>query len=242
MRYLIISDLHSNLEALERFVEVAENLQYDRLVCLGDLVGYGANPNEVVTWVRRHADLVLAGNHDYAVVEKTDITYFNDYARRACIWTRQVLTPDHHHFLGSLPLTHVEDDILWTHASPWEPEAWHYVLSRYDGVDNFPHFGESRCFIGHTHRPLVLMEDALKHVQLLTETSLRLEPEHRYLLNVGSLGQPRDGNPHPAFALFDSAAGTFEVRRFSYAVERAQEKILENGLPPFLASRLEHGE
>lgn len=241
MRYLIFSDVHSNLEAVETFDRLRKDLDYDRLVCLGDIVGYGANPNEVVDWVRENAQIVLAGNHDYAAVEKTCTEYFNPYALRSCVWTREMLTKENKDYLASLPVDLVKDAIHWSHSSPLEPEEWHYVISRYDGIDNFPHFEEACCFIGHTHRPCILEEDPFERVQLFADTEFELKPDSRYLINVGSLGQPRDGSPDPCFALFDSETGTYQLQRFRYDFEQAQKKILDNGLPAFLAERLAVG-
>lgn len=241
MRYVIISDLHSNLEALDAFVRVTKGMKFDKLVCLGDIVGYGANPNELVDWVRDNAQIVLAGNHDYAAVELTDTAYFNPYALNSCYWTRHELTEKNRKYLASLPVDRVEDGIHWSHSSPYEPEEWHYVVSRYDGIDNFPHFEETCCFLGHTHRPCIMEEDPFQRVQMFTDTEFKLKEDCRYLFNVGSLGQPRDGSPDPAFAIYDSEAGTFQLRRFGYDFELAQKKILENGLPPFLAERLAVG-
>ncbi len=248
MKYVIISDLHSNLEALEGFQESIESLklltgfQYDKLVCLGDIAGYGANPNEVIDWVREHCDIVLAGNHDYAVVGKTDISYFNSYAIKACRWTEGELTEENRNYLTSLVASDVQDEICWAHSSPYEPLDWHYINNRYDGMDNFPHFKERACFVGHSHRPVILEESEPDKVQAHYETEWKLKAGHRYIINVGSLGQPRDGNPEPAYAIYDSADDIFQLKRFQYDIEKAQSKIINLSLPPYLADRLALGK
>lgn len=243
MVYVVISDLHSNLESLEGFQAhlKTNNPGPHKKVCLGDIVGYGGNPNEIVDWVRGNCDIVLAGNHDYAVVEKTDTSYFNSYARKACDWTEGVLTDENRDYLASLPVARAQDGIFWAHSSPFEPEEWHYIISRYDGIENFQHFSERLCFVGHSHNPLVLEEDPEEKVELHYETELSLNTDHRYIFNVGSLGQPRDGTPDPAYAVYDDQNNTYQLRRFSYSVEKAQKKIRDEGLPSFLADRLAVG-
>ncbi len=248
MKYVIISDLHSNLEALTGFQQSLQGLresssfEYDKLVCLGDIAGYGANPNEVVEWVRDHCDIVLGGNHDFAIVGKTDTSYFNTYALKACNWTAKALTKENKNYLVSLPAFKIEDDICWAHSSPFEPEEWHYIENRYDGQDNFPHFEEPVCFVGHSHRPVILEENKSGKVQALYESKWKLKAGHRYIINVGSLGQPRDGNPEPAFAIYDAEAKTCQISRFQYDIRAAQEKIKAESLPTYLADRLEIGK
>ena len=243
MKYVVISDLHSNLEALEGFQAdlKAHNPGPHTKVCLGDIVGYGGNPNEIVDWVRGNCGIVLAGNHDYAVVGKTDVSYFNPYAKKACEWTGEVLTPENRDYLASLPVARAQDGIFWAHSSPFEPEEWHYIISRYDGMENFPHFSERLCFVGHSHNPLILEENPEEKVELYYDTELSLNSGHRYIFNVGSLGQPRDGNPDPAYAIYDDQSNTYQLRRFGYAVEKAQQKIRAAGLPAFLSDRLAVG-
>lgn len=242
MVYLIISDLHSNLEALEKFSEIKDSLPHDKLVCLGDMVGYCANPNEILNWVRKNADIVIAGNHDHAAIDKTDTSYFNAYALKACHWTRDQLTKTNQRYLDSLPVSTVEDDITWSHSSPFEPEEWHYVNNKYDGKDNFPHFDTQCCFIGHTHQPQIFEENASGQVERVPAIQCKLKKTHRYLINVGSLGQPRDGNPNPSFGVLDTGKKQFSLKRFEYPLDKTQEKILENGLPEFLAQRLVDGQ
>ncbi len=242
MRHLIFSDLHSNLESLNSFSKIIETLDHDKKVFLGDLVGYGADPNACVDWVRENADIILGGNHDYAAVNRTDLTYFNSYAYEACLWTRQKLTQENKDFLGTLPCEIVEDGIHWVHSSPYEPEEWHYVVSRADGKINFDHFETHLCFLGHSHRPVILEQEPEGEItDGFPTTTLKLKPDCRYIINVGSLGQPRDGNPKPAFVIYDSGARTLEYQRFEYDFAATQKKILAGGLPSYLADRLSVG-
>ena len=246
MVYLIISDLHSNLESLNRFIAISKTIPHDQKVCLGDIVGYNADPNKCVDWVRENVDVVLAGNHDYAVVGKTDTSYFNPYAYEACMWTREALTEDNIEYLASLPTQREQNGILWVHSSPFEPNEWHYVNNRYDGEENFPHFETQWCFLGHSHKPVVLEQHPGGAVEAVYGGAVHhwdytLKPDCRYIINVGSLGQPRDGIPDPCFVVFDSDKGSVEFRRFQYDLKITQEKIRANNLPSFLAERLSVG-
>ena len=242
MRYIIFSDLHSNLEALESFIRCIGDIDHDKIVCLGDMVGYMADPNPCVDWIRENCDITLAGNHDYAVVKKTNIEYFNSYAFHACVWTRGELTDKNKKFLVSLQVDKVEDGVHWTHASPFEPLEWHYVRTLKDGKLNFPSFETQLCFLGHSHIPLVIERNGDDEICSYIAPKFELEDDCRYLVNVGSLGQPRDGNPEPSFVVYDSGAKTIEFCRFSYDYGPTQEKILKNNLPSPLADRLSLGQ
>jgi len=242
MKYLIFSDVHSNLEALTAFAAIAEGVEHDKKVCLGDLVGYCVDPNPCLNWIREHVDIVLAGNHDFAALGKTDTSYFNPYALESCHWTRKALTKKSVKYLSGLPADLVADDVHWTHASPFEPEEWHYILSKNDGRDNFTSLKAQVCFFGHTHQPLILDEDPEGGIsESIPEGLVKLKAKNRYLINVGSLGQPRDGDPRPAFVIYDSEARTVEYRRFEYDIPRTQKKIRHKGLPRYLADRLSQG-
>jgi diadenosine tetraphosphatase ApaH/serine/threonine PP2A family protein phosphatase len=241
MRYIIFSDLHGNLEALHQFQKEIETIGYDKLVCLGDIVGYGADPNLCIEWIREKVNFTIAGNHDWAAVEKTDITNFNSYAYKSCLWTQKELTAGNKSFLRSLPLEHEEGGVYWVHASPFEPDAWHYVTSKVGAKRYFRHFEAPLCFVGHSHHPLILEQTADGEVNDYVADFWNIELENRYIFNVGSLGQPRDGNPDPSFMVYDSNNKTVQVHRFKYDLNSAQEKILEQGLPFYLAERLAKG-
>ena len=246
MVYLIFSDLHSNLESLEKFIEISETIPHDQKVCLGDIVGYNIDPNPCVDWIRDHVDIVLAGNHDYAAVGKIEPSSFNPYALEACLWTRKELTDANIEYLSSLPTKKEQNGILWVHSSPFEEEEWHYVNNQYDGEDNFPHFETQWCFLGHSHKPVILEKPPKGKVEAIYGGAVHhwentLKPDCRYIINVGSLGQPRDGIPSPCFVVFDSDTLSVEFRRYDYNVQRTQEKIRSNKLPAFLAERLSAG-
>lgn len=241
MIYLIYSDVHSNLEALKTFFAVAESVAHDKQVCLGDIVGYGADPNPCIELIRERTDIILAGNHDYAAIGKTDPSLFNTHAYQACVWTCNELTEENKDYLGSLPIFKEEDDVCWAHSSPFEPEEWHYIYSSRDGLKNFDYFSASVCFYGHTHRPIILEKSPDDRIDTFVQPVFELKPENRYLINVGSLGQPRDGNPDPVFAIYDTESAKVVFRRFNYDCAATQQKILQNRLPPYLAERLATG-
>ncbi len=244
MVLIIFSDLHSNMEALDSFQREIKDIPHDHLICLGDTVGYGADPNVCVGWVRKNAEVVLAGNHDYAVVEKTNTDYFNPYALEACMWTRKNLSSENREYLSSLYPEKEQYGVYWVHSSPFEPVEWHYVTSVNEGF-HFDYFNAAICFLGHSHVPLVLEQTQEERVNQYSPSNspskFKLNSGRRYIVNVGSLGQPRDGNPDPCFVVYNLTTGTIEFRRFSYDIAAAQEKILNQGLPPFLAQRLSLG-
>ena len=241
MKYIIFSDVHSNLEALNTFSEQIKNIEYDKLVCLGDIVGYCSDPNPVVDWIRQNCDIILAGNHDYAAVGKTDTTYFNSYALESCEWTQKALTQGNKNYLSSLPNEMVEDGIYWVHSSPYEPDKWHYVVSKGKAELHFANFQEPLCFLGHSHCPLVLENSPDGSIEIFFYTAIKIKPKYRYITNVGSLGQPRDGNNQPAFVVYDSEGDDIDFHRFDYDWPTTQKKIIQNGLPDYLAERLSHG-
>lgn len=240
MIYIVFSDVHANLEALKAFAGIVQSIDHDKKVFLGDAVGYGADPNPCVEWIRGNADIILAGNHDYAAVNKTDIRQLNPHAYQSCLWTQKQLSPGNKEFLGSLPIMMEEGGICWVHSSPYEPENWHYVTSFWVGAESFKHFNTSVCFVGHSHIGGIYECDN-ENVDDVTQISGKLAPDRRYIINAGSIGQPRDGNPDPYFVVYDSDAMAFEYRRFKYDLSETQRKILQNGLPPIHAERLAYG-
>jgi diadenosine tetraphosphatase ApaH/serine/threonine PP2A family protein phosphatase len=231
MRVAIISDIHSNLEALQKALEIIDEKKVEEIVCLGDLVGYGANPNECVELTRKRARRILLGNHDQAAFDLSQTEHFNRHARTAAYWTNQTLTQENLEFLKSLPFQHVIDDLTFVHASPRDPEQWEYVFSAHEAKTNFESFQTRICFVGHTHIPGVFPEDLKMQKSTVTR-------ENRYIVNVGSVGQPRDGNWKLSFGVFDTSAWTYDLVRSEYDVQTASEKIVAADLPRFLADRL----
>lgn len=232
MRIAILSDIHANLEALTVALRNIEEEKPDTIVCLGDIVGYGANPNECVDLVRTHCDVVLLGNHDAALVTPSLVTYFNSLARTAIHWTSHIIQAEAIDWLRSLPLTAQLGEILFVHASPTHPEAWEYIVDRNDALQHFPSFHEQLCFVGHSHIPGIYSPNGEETV---------LQRTKRYIINVGSIGQPRDHDPRLSYGILDSEAWTYHHVRLRYSIETAAKKILDAGLPAALAYRLFEG-
>jgi diadenosine tetraphosphatase ApaH/serine/threonine PP2A family protein phosphatase len=240
VQYALVSDIHSNLEALEAVLADIAGQAVDEILCLGDLVGYGADPNECT---RRIGDLtshVVSGNHDSAVVGQTDISHFNPHARRAVAWTAEIIDPEQARYLSRRPFVDRIDDLLLVHATPSEPDAWNYLLTAPAARAEFGSFSESICFIGHSHQPIFFCSDGAVHSGKTDR--LTCDPGLRYIVNIGSVGQPRDGDPRSCYAIYDADRRVVQLRRVAYDIKSAQRKILKAGLPPVLAARLSRGE
>jgi diadenosine tetraphosphatase ApaH/serine/threonine PP2A family protein phosphatase len=232
MRIAIISDVHSNLEALKTAFGAIDAQRVDDVVCLGDTVGYGANPNECLEIVRSRCSIVLQGNHDAAAVDLSVANQFTLNAQLSAMWTFGALLPENKDYLRGLPQLQPRGDILFSHASPFEPEEWNYVISEYDAREAFEAFTEKICFIGHSHIPVIFSEHG--KVAAISRTG-------RFIVNVGSIGQPRDANPNLSFGIFDTESWSYETLRVGYDVDAAAVKIRKAGLPRALAERLFQG-
>ncbi|MFQ5677252.1 MAG: metallophosphoesterase family protein, partial [bacterium] len=217
MKYAIISDIHGNLEALEKVLAEIDRLDVDEILCLGDVVGYGPNPNECVQIIRQRAQYTLAGNHDYAPIGKLDISYFNPWARSAIEWTAKELTATSVEFLSHLPLKAELDGFTIVHATPYNPEDWNYINTIGDAALNFPEFDNQICFIGHSHVPMIVTVDKVNDYRVSKNNPLKILKDFRYIINVGSVGQPRDFNPKASFSIYDNKAKVYENFRIEYA-------------------------
>jgi diadenosine tetraphosphatase ApaH/serine/threonine PP2A family protein phosphatase len=241
-RTAVFSDIHGNLEALSAVCQAGARLGVDGWLCLGDVVGYGADPGACLDGARSLTEVVLQGNHDAAVAGVQSVEYFNRNARRAVEWTRGCLSDAQRTELTGWALTHVEGDAFYVHAEPSDPAAWHYVNDVADAAAALAASGSRLIFVGHSHRGFVCAARDGRVVEAAEGSgSLELAADTRYLVNVGSVGQPRDGDPRACFAIHDDEAGTVELVRTAYDVARAQGKILDAGLPRFLAERLSEG-
>lgn len=240
MRYALISDIHSNLEALKAVVENLEKETADKYLCLGDIVGYAANPNESIGILRGFADAAIIGNHDSAAVGDMNIEGFNPLAQKAITWTADELTPENREYLRSLPETLSIGDCLLVHSSPSDPLMWRYIFSIDDAKMEFHHFTERICVVGHSHQPLAFIQYKGR-VIADTGQSFEIEEGNRYIINVGSVGQPRDLDPRATYAIYDTDKNTIDIRRVEYDVHAARAKIVEAGLPEYLGDRLLEG-
>jgi predicted phosphodiesterase len=245
VRYLILSDLHANLEALDAVVREAAG-RYDQAICCGDLVGYGADPNPVTDWVRANCAVVVRGNHDRASTGLDDLEWFNPVARTAAVWTLENLSAGNSDYIRNLPQGPVlVDGFEVVHGSPSDEDE--YVLAAGEAGQAFGYLEARLAFFGHTHVQGGFIWNRSR-VETIARTGARvdrqhmeIDPECAYLVNPGSVGQPRDGDPRAAYAVYDTGAQMLTYFRAPYDVEAAQKKIREVGLPPILADRLAVG-
>ncbi len=242
MRYGVIADIHGNLEAFEQVRPLLESV--DTVCCLGDIVGYGPNPSECIELFQQIPNTAVVGNHDLGSVGKISLYDFNSDARQACNWTRGQLTDSQNDYLKGLPLqAEIGKDILLVHGSPRDP-VWEYLLSPKDAEINFNRHNFRICFVGHTHIPAIFQKPTSGECEIVrpeVNQPRQLNKKMRYVINVGSIGQPRDGDPRASFAIFEEGTNTIEFFRVAYPVGKTQEKMKDKGLSPFLISRLSFG-
>jgi diadenosine tetraphosphatase ApaH/serine/threonine PP2A family protein phosphatase len=239
MRFAIFSDIHSNLEAFEAVLADARDNNCTDFVCLGDVVGYNANPHECVERVREMDCPVVKGNHDEQASLLESSRDFNEMAEAAIQWTRDHLTEADKEWLRDLKLQRQVRDFTIVHATLDTPEQWGYVFNNLDAAASFTYQRTPVCFFGHTHVPMAFVRD--EGVQRRQIDKLRIEPGNKYFINVGSVGQPRDGDWRAAYCIYHIESNLVEQRRLKYDLETAQKKIIDAGLPRLLAERLALG-
>jgi predicted phosphodiesterase len=241
MRYLVISDIHGNLTAFETVLEDAKG-DWEFIWCLGDIVGYGPDPNECVALLRQQPHLSLSGNHDWAVLGRLDLSTFNPEARMAIAWAQGVLSDSSRDYLESLPSLAVEEPFTLSHGSPRHP-VWEYIVDRHTALVNFEYFDTKYCLVGHTHVPIVF--EQLNDHDILTHAPVYDQPlpldGARMIINPGSVGQPRDHDPRSSYAILDTDKMTWEHRRVAYPINETQERMSEYDLPYRLIARLDYG-
>lgn len=247
MRYAIISDIHGNLVAFQAVLEdIKIRGGVDHIWCLGDIVGYGPDPAECIWLLRQYDHVCVAGNHDWAAIEKADVDDFNSDAAAACLWTGRRLDPQSVDYLAGLPCRLCEDNFTLTHGSPREP-IWEYLLSTYSAQISFRYFETRFCIVGHSHVPLVFeslpsgAECWFHELPVDTPLELAADTESRLIINPGSVGQPRDGDPRASYAIYDSNDVVLWHHRVPYEIAVTQQKMIDYGLPSRLAARLSHG-
>lgn len=243
MRIGIISDVHSNLQALEEVVKALKRESPDKVIFLGDAVGYGANPNECCEIIKEIASISLMGNHDSAVLGKTDLDWFNPDARKGVIWTREHISSENLDFLGTFLYLHEEKEFLFSHGSPVKPERFIYVFNTEEAEEIF-RWNRKRytvIFVGHSHITLSFLLKESGEIHPFIEDEIKFS-DGTYIINVGSVGQPREGDPRAFFAILDTEKKLYRGFRVEYNIKEAAERILKSGLPPFLAYRLYVGE
>lgn len=241
MRYAIFSDIHSNLEALNSVLDAYQKERIDRYLCVGDIVGYGANPKECIKIIQDRNIETIAGNHDWASSGKFGLDYFNRYAKEAVIWTREKIDSQDTSYLNNLDLVYKEDDFCLVHGTLLNPGDFDYMFGLKEANDSFRVMDVLVCFVGHTHRAITFIEDSGK-ISYTLSNIINIEPQNQYIINVGSVGQPRDRDRRACFCIYDSKENVVEIKRIEYDVATAQKKILDSGLPPYLAMRLNFGQ
>jgi predicted phosphodiesterase len=240
MRYGILADIHGNLEALQTVFGLYKEESIEDFLCLGDIVGYGANPKECLDIIREMKAVCVAGNHDWAVSGRLDPAYFNPAAKEAVFWTQKQLSSKDIDFLKNLELIFKNDDLILAHGTLSEPEHFHYMLSMSQAYETFCLMDRNTCFIGHSHCPQIIIQGG-EEIRCSDMLKAEVDSGHKYIINVGSVGQPRDGNSMAAYCVYDTEAHAVEVRRTPYDIKTAQKKILAAGLPVSLAARLAIG-
>ena len=239
MRFAIFSDIHANLEALEAVLADAHKRKCTHFVCLGDVVGYNANPHECVGRIRKLDCPIVKGNHDEQASLPESSSDFNELAERAIKWTRDNLTEEDKQWLRELPLQRQVHDFTIVHATLDTPAQWGYVFNNLDAAASLTYQHTTVCFFGHTHVPMVFIRD--DGVRRESIEHIRIEPTKKYFINMGSAGQPRDGNWRAAYCIYDMENNLVEQLRVKYDLAVAQKKIVKAGLPRLLAERLAIG-
>jgi diadenosine tetraphosphatase ApaH/serine/threonine PP2A family protein phosphatase len=240
MRIGIISDIHSNLEALTQSLAALERSRPDRVVCLGDVVGYGASVNECCDLVRKVAEVTLLGNHDAAVSGRMDYSFYYDAARHALDWTASRLVPENMEWLRALPYAHRLENVQFSHGNPVAPDAYEYVFAIEQARELLPHLNELADvnFIGHSHLCKAFALNAAGDVTEVVATKFGLRRGYKYVISVGSVGQPRDCDNRASFVVYDTDARTVEYHRVPYDIETAAQKIFDADLALNFGKRL----
>lgn len=240
MNYAVISDVHANIEALRAVLTEIRNKKITDILFLGDAVGYGPDPDECVEVLKSECKVLLAGNHDKAAIGLTDIEFFTPYARAAIEWTKETITEKTISILKDLPVSkEIEDNkILLVHSTPKQPEEWHYLLSLWDAEINFHYFENKICLLGHSHRPSII-ERLPSGEMIAYRNEAMIGDVERYMINAGSVGQPRDGDPMACYVVIDDES--VKLHRVEYDIKKTQDKMRRAGLPIQLRERLARG-
>ena len=240
MRYAIFSDIHGNLEAFNAVLKDLEDQEIDGYFCCGDIVGYGADPSKCIQRIQEIKATVIAGNHDWAVAGKCQSTRFNVFARESIGWTIGMVSDEEKKFLSELNLIFKNDDFVLAHGTLHNPEMFHYLLSFLHVQWTLDLLDRNVCFVGHSHIQEIFCKkgDTVKRID---SYRILLEEGCRYLINVGSVGQPRDRHPDASYCIYDTQAKIVDFKRVAYDIKKVQDKIVAAGLPEALASRLSLG-
>ncbi|KWT90920.1 metallophosphoesterase family protein [Candidatus Magnetominusculus xianensis] len=238
--YAVISDVHSNLHALNAVIKDIEDRGIADIYFAGDIVGYGPRPNECIDIIIQRCKILIAGNHDWAVIGYTDTEYFNEIALRAIEWTREQITDKHMEDIRAFKLFKSDParNAMFVHATPKDPDNWDYLFSLTNAEVNFRSFGQQFCFVGHSHTPVIIENAGMGNMSTIWDKT-EIKEANRYIVNAGSVGQPRDGDTRSSYAVVDDSA--IEIIRVPYDVEKTQEEMADANLPARLIERLSYG-
>jgi predicted phosphodiesterase len=240
MRYALFSDVHANLEAFKAVIAALKTEKADKTVFLGDIVGYGCEPNQCIEELIRLDPVALAGNHDQACSGSFSLDHFNSYALESIVWTKSVLKRQNKNFLSSLKIAYSDQFICCSHGAFYRPEKFFYVYSPFQAEKDFERMQTSLLFMGHTHVPLIFEKKGNK-IKVFYKDCENIKKSSKYIINVGSVGQPRDGNPRAAYVIYDTKKRLVELKRISYNINKAQSTMKRAGIAEFLAQRLGQG-
>jgi len=240
MRYGIFSDVHGNLEAFRVACDYLDKERIDKCIFNGDIIGYGANPRECLEFLKKIDPIIVAGNHDWTAAGKFSLDYFNPQAKDALLWTKEELREEDLSFLNSFSLKYTGPDFICVHGSLSDPAEFNYIIYSYDASLNFSLFNKQILFIGHSHRAeaFSIKDEKISYIK---SEEVKIDSKTKYIINVGSVGQPRDRDPRLSLCIYDSDEGLVKFVRLEYNIKKAADKILEKGLPSLLATRLFEG-
>lgn len=241
MKIALISDIHGNLEALKTVLEDVKTRKVDKIHCLGDVVGYGSEPRACLELVRDQCDIKLMGNHEYVALGLQTLDDLNELAQQSIGWTTNQLTDREFSIIADFEMDAVEEDCYFVHSSPHQPDRWNYILTAWEAEQGFTHCKHKIGFLGHTHLPMIFSQGKDGSVRCQTGHDFDPFEDTRYLVNVGSVGQPRDGDPRACYCVYDSAECSVAYHRISYDIKRTQDKMTKAKLPSMLIERLEVG-
>lgn len=242
MRYGIFSDVHANLEALEAVVGAYKKESIDQYLCVGDIVGYAANPNECTEKIKILCMITVAGNHDWASVDLFSLDYFNKFAAEAILWTKRNLGDGNRYFLEALKLIYKNENLTLVHGTLNNPQDFDYMTDSYAAEDTFRLLETNICFVGHSHTAGAFIQNKDGQIHYQQDNLVKMQDGNKYVINVGSVGQPRDTNPSAAYCIYDTDRKEVQIKRIEYDIKTTQRKIIDAGLPQFLGDRLFWGK
>jgi len=241
MRYGFFSDVHANEEALRAAIKDFESEKLDKLFFLGDAVGYGPSPNECVSLIDEITDIKIMGNHDYAALGLIETDLFNHFAQESMEWTMAQLDDKSRKIMSEFVPDYRFRLFHLVHSTPREPHNWNYLLDLDEAEDNFPYFSKQVCLIGHSHRPAIIKKYQDRHCFLIEEEETVIEIGFKYIINIGSIGQPRDGTSKGCYLIYDTKNKLAKLKRVEYDVKKTQAKMRKMKLPGYLIDRLSVG-